>query len=317
MPVIPGPFALINESGWRLTCERGIMILRAQERTIQFPRRPLIMGVVNINDDSLSGDGTLDVNRALEIARRQVASGADIIDVGGESARTNRREIVEQAEIERVVPFVLRFAECFAKVSPIDREQVFPPLLSINTWRPVVARAILAAGGDLLNDLSALPSNENAVSAAQAGAALLIMHSVGQPKQDHTHVRYDDVVETIIRFFATKIEQARCAGVPEEAIILDPGLDFAKQRLESLRIMRELQALTRFGRPILLPVSRKKVIGEVLNLADPRDRDAGTIACVVAGALRGASIFRVHNVKAVSQALRAIWPVIGNERGEQ
>lgn len=287
------------------------MILRARDRTIDFPRRPLVMGIVNLNDDSLSGDGTLDVSRALELARGLLVSGADIIDVGGESARTNRREIGEQVEIERVLPFVQRFAECFAQLKPTDGEQVFPPLLSINTWRPVVARASLAAGGDLLNDMSALACDENAVSAAGSGAALLIMHSVGQPKRDHTHVRYDNVVETIIRFFTSKIDQARRAGVPEDAIILDPGLDFAKQPSDGLRIMRELGALGRFGRPILLPVSRKKMIGEVLNLADPKDRDAGTVACVVAGALRGASIFRVHNVQAVAQALRAIWPVIG------
>lgn len=287
------------------------MILRARERTIWFPRRPLIMGIVNINDDSLSGDGTLDIDRAIELARAQLISGADIIDVGGESARTNRREIPEQIEIERVLPFVQRFADCFDGLGPIDGEQVFPPLLSVNTWRPAVARTILAAAGDLLNDMGALATDENAVSAAQAGAALLIMHSVGQPKQNHSHARYDNVVETIISFFAAKIDQARRAGLPEEAIILDPGLDFAKQAADSLRIIRELPALARFGRPILLPVSRKSTIGEVLDLVEPKDRDAGTIACVVAGALRGASIFRVHNVQAVSQALRVIWPVVG------
>ena len=269
------------------------------------------MGIVNINDDSLSGDGTLDVDRAIELARAQLISGADIIDVGGESARTNRREIPERIEIERVLPFVQRFAECFEGLGPIDCEQVFPPLLSVNTWRPAVARTILAAGGDLLNDMGALATEENAVSAAHAGAALLIMHSVGQPKQDHSHVRYDNVVETIINFLAAKIDQARRVGLPEEAIILDPGLDFAKQPADSLRIIRELPALARFGRPILLPVSRKSTIGEVLGLVEPKDRDAGTIACVVAGALRGASIFRVHNVQAASQALRVIWPVIG------
>src|SRR5262249_44261055 len=119
MPVTPGPFALLNESGLKLICDRRIMILRARERTIRFPRRPLIMGIVNINDDSLSGDGTLDVDRAIELARAQVISGADIIDVGGESARTNRREIPEQIEIERVLPFVRRFAECYDGLGPV------------------------------------------------------------------------------------------------------------------------------------------------------------------------------------------------------
>ena len=114
-------------------------------------------------------------------------------------------------------------------------------------------------------------------------------------------------------FFDQKISQAMAAGVAREAIVLDPGIDFAKQKMDNLRIYRELESLKHFERPILLPVSRKTVIGDVLGIAEPADRDAGTIACVVAGALRGASIFRVHNVHAVVQALRVIYPIIGDQ----
>ena len=285
------------------------MILSARGRMISFPRRPLIMGIVNITDDSFSGDGSLDIDYALTLARTHIAAGADIIDVGGESARTNRRAIAEEEECARVKPFVQRFSE--VSCDPVDGIQLFPPLLSINTWRPKVAAEVLNVGGHLLNDMSALPTDANARVAAAHGAALLVMHSVGLPKEEHTHIFYQDVLGTIERFFEEKIRTAMAAGISRDAIVLDPGIDFAKQKSDSLRIYRELDRLKRFERPILLPVSRKTVIGDTLGIPDPAERDAGTLACVVAGVLRGASIFRVHNVPAVSQALRVIYPIVG------
>jgi dihydropteroate synthase len=290
------------------------MILRLRGRAVTFPRRPLIMGIVNVTDDSFSGDGSLQIERAIEIARGHIVAGADIIDVGGESARTNRSEITEGEESARILPFLRRFPECHEGRGPVDQIQIFPPLLSINTWRPGVAEAALRTGGHLLNDISALPKDENARIAAKYGTGLLIMHSVGLPKQRHTDVQYPDVLRTLERFFDQKIRQAMAAGVAREAIVLDPGIDFAKQKTDNLRIYRELRLLQQFERPILLPVSRKTVIGDVLGIADPADRDAGTIACVVAGTLRGASIFRVHNVHAVVQALRVIYPIVGDSR---
>jgi dihydropteroate synthase len=286
------------------------MILTMRGRAVNFPRRPLVMGIVNITDDSFSGDGSLQIERAMETAKRHVTDGADMIDVGGESARTNRSEISESEESARILPFLDRFSECHERNKPVDEVQIFPPLLSINTWRAGVARSTLRVSGHLLNDMSAFPTTENARIAAEYGTGLLIMHSVGLPKQRHTDVQYADVLRTLEGFFETKINQAIGAGVPRESIILDPGIDFAKQKEDNLRIYRDLKLLTRFERPILLPVSRKTVIGDVLGIANPADRDAGTIACVVAGTLRGASIFRVHNVQAVVQALRVIYPIV-------
>jgi dihydropteroate synthase len=287
------------------------MILNLRGYAIMFPRRPLVMGIVNITDDSFSGDGSLEIDRAIQTAQRHVAAGADIIDVGGESARTNRSEISEREEIERILPFLHRFSECHEGKVPVDEMQIFPPMLSINTWRAEVAAATLGVGGHLLNDMSALATSENAGIAAHYGTGFLIMHSVGLPKQRHTEVQYADVLETIEQFFDQKIKEAIAAGVSREAIVLDPGIDFAKQKPDNLLIYRNLKLLTRFERPILLPVSRKTVIGDVLKIANPADRDAGTIACMVAGMLRGASIFRVHNVQAAVQALRVIHAIIG------
>jgi dihydropteroate synthase len=289
------------------------MILTMRGRAVTFPRRPLVMGVVNITDDSFSGDGSLQIEQAIETAQGQVADGAELIDVGGESARTNRSAISEAAESARILPFLSRFRECYEGKKPVDEGQVFPPLLSINTWRPGVAEATLPIGGHLLNDMSALPTDENARIAAKYGTGLLIMHSVGLPKQRHTDIRYADIMRTLESFFDQKIKQALAAGVAREAIVLDPGIDFAKQKEDNLRIYRELPSLNHFERPILLPVSRKTVIGDVLGIADPANRDAGTIACVVAGTLRGASIFRVHNVRAAVQALRVIYPMVENQ----
>lgn len=279
------------------------MELLARDRQVNFPRRPLLMGILNINDDSFSGDGRLDSEWAIRRAREMVALGADIIDVGGESARTNRDPIAPEEELARIQPFIERFAEVSVDVAPRDDEQIFPPLLSINTWRPEVAAPALALGGHLLNDMSALPDDRNARICAETGAALLIMHSIGAPKVSHKHVGYADIVQEMSAFFREKIALARAAGVREEAILLDPGIDFAKQAEDNLRIYRELGFLAEFQRPILLPVSRKSVIGRTLGIKNPTDRDAATAACIVAGILRGAHIFRVHNIEMAWQTI--------------
>ncbi|MDB6174813.1 MAG: Dihydropteroate synthase [Chthoniobacteraceae bacterium] len=273
------------------------MRLLARGRSIEFPR-PLVMGIVNLSVDSFSGDGLDDVDAALTKARGLVANGADIVDLGAESARTNRLAISEEEEAERLCAFISRWnAEAPAA------------LLSINTWRPGVAKSALETGGDILNDISALPTDENARICAGNGAALLIMHSLGEPKVAHTHIGYDNIMARLETFFTEKIAMAEAAGVPRESLIIDPGIDFAKQRDDNLRIYRELGRLRMFERPILLPVSRKTVIGEVLNIPNPAERDAGTVACIVQGMLQGASIFRVHNVRAAVQTLRIITAV--------
>ena len=264
------------------------------------------MGILNINDDSFSGDGRLDPEWALERARAMVRAGADVVDVGGESARTNRAAVPEEEELRRVLPFLERFGSPGVGLEPRDAEQVFPPLVSLNTWRPKVVEGCLGAGFDLLNDMGALPGDTNARLCARIGAALLIMHSRGEPKVCHRHVAYPDVMEELGRFFSEKTAMALAAGVPRESLLLDPGLDFAKQREDNLRLMRELAEITAGPFPVLLPVSRKGVVGEVLGIPDAAERDAGSLACLVAGARRGAAVFRVHNVDAAWLALRAL-----------
>lgn len=342
------------------------MRLVARGKTLEWPRPALVMGIVNLSADSFSGDGVADMDAALAKARTLIAEGADMIDIGAESARTNRGPISVEEEAAKLCAFVERWPELSpvrqnprtslgaeanepdrvaaplcrgvepgrdsstpeqsgaattrgpsgGESARLDRDHSpftthHAPLLSINTWRPAVARAVLARGGDLLNDIGGLPNGENARLCAETGAALLIMHSVGEPKVPHTHIGHDDIMARLDGFFAEKIALAAAAGVSREAIVLDPGLDFAKQRADNLRILRELERLHRFERPVLVPISRKTFIGEVLDLPTPADRDAGTIACLIQGLLAGAHIFRVHNVRAAVQARQVVSAVEG------
>lgn len=254
-------------------------------REHRFPLdRVHLMGILNANDDSFCGDGSLDQTELLRQARRLIDEGADILDVGGESARTNRGPISEAEEIRRVVPVLRALASEFPKVP-----------LSLNTWRPAVADAGLAAGASILNDMSGLADDANARLAAKHGAGLVIMHLRGEPKQSHTDATYGDVVAEVRDFFAEKIALAESAGVPKSHLLLDPGLDFAKQRDDNLRILQDLESLAGLGCPLLLADSRKTFIGEILD-RPPLERDWGTLAVSLWGVEHGARFLRVHNV---------------------
>jgi dihydropteroate synthase len=269
------------------------------------------MGIVNVNDDSFSGDGTLDFEVAVEKARRQAEAGADIIDVGAESARTNREVISVPEEIRRLRSFLEKYEVAVKTWRPRDNQQIWPPLLSINTWRHEVATAILPQVGDILNDISGLSEPAMALLCAETGTVLLIMHTVGAPKVPHTHMQWPDLIASLEQFFTEKIELAVFHGVSRESIIIDPGLDFAKQREDSLLLLREGERLTFHEVPVLWPISRKSVIGRVLDESDPALRDAGTMSLLVAGMRRGGQIFRVHAVGPMVSAVRLYQAMMG------
>ncbi|QQL46340.1 dihydropteroate synthase [Sulfuriroseicoccus oceanibius] len=263
------------------------------------------MGILNVTDDSFCNDGTLDPEEAVRRARRMVADGAGIIDVGAESARTNREPITVEEEIVRLRGFLVRWQEVAAAMGVDER-----PLVAINTWRPDVVEAINDLDWDLLNDIGGLEDDANARLCAAGGRALLIMHTTAAPKVAQTHRAYDDVMAALDAFFAARIESAVAAGVPRGALVLDPGIDFAKQREDNLTLLKRFGELTaKFAYPWLLPVSRKSVIGRVLDLPDATTRDAGTIALIEAGIAGGAAIFRMHNVPAGCQAVATLCAV--------
>lgn len=264
------------------------------------------MGILNINEDSFSGDGKVDQNWARERACTMIAEGADIIDVGAESARTNREAITIEEEITRFSDFCQQWPQILVDSAPRDQTQVWPPILSANTWRPEVVAAVLEMGVEIVNDMSGLPDDQNARLCAQSDAALLIMHSVGAPKQDHSHVEWQNIMADLQTFFSEKLSLCQAAGLKPEQIILDPGFGFAKQPADDLTILNNLKDLTNFERPLLIPVGRKGFIGETLSIPEPIDRDAATLACVTAGQRRGASLYRVHEVKGCFETLKAL-----------
>jgi dihydropteroate synthase len=270
------------------------MRLQLRGRVVEMPRA-VVMGIVNLSPDSFSGDGVEGVEAGIERAVSQIRDGADWIDVGAESARTNRGPIPEAEEAERLLEFVRRWPSIGA-----DR------VLSINTWRSGVAERVLSEGGDVLNDIGGLPDARNARYCARNGVALVLMHTVGEPKVRHTHVVHEDVWWELRGFFEQRIALALDAGMGLDGLIVDPGIDFAKQREDNLRIYGGLEQLVAMGRPVLAPVSRKTVIGEVLGIEGAEARDAGTVACVVRSFCAGARIFRVHNVKATVETVRTL-----------
>jgi dihydropteroate synthase len=258
------------------------------------PRAPLLMGVVNASPESFSdgrevGGTDAQVERALAL----VAAGAGIIDVGGESGVTGVAALDAEEEIRRVVPLVERLVA----------EGI---VVSVDTWKPAVARASLGAGAHLVNDVSGLLDPGLADACAEAGAGLVLMHTRARPKHkdfpDYSRVP-GGVVGDVVAFLGERMAVALDRGVARDAVVVDPGPDFAKTPAETVAVLRQLDRLQVFERPILLAISRKDFIG-ALTLRSPRQRDAGTLAAIADGLDRGASILRVHDVAGVADYLR-------------
>ena len=244
--------------------------------------QPVLMGIVNATPDSFSDPQG--PKRAEELAARGlrlVEDGAAIVDVGGESGRTDTDTVPVQEEVERVVPVVERLAAGGV-------------LVSVDTWRAPVARAALEAGAAMINDVSGLSDDGLAGECADHRAALVITHTGAAPKTK-AFPRYDDVVRDVCGFLDERMAAARSAGVEEDAIVLDPGIDLAKTPAESIELLRRLPEVAALGPPLLLAVSRKDFVG-ALTGRPPAARDAGTLAAVGAAVAGGARIVRVHDV---------------------
>ena len=246
--------------------------------------QPQIMGIVNASPESFSDGGrygTLhdQVVRALEL----VEQGAHLIDVGGESGVTGIPAIDAEEEIRRVVPLVERLAAEGVRVS-------------VDTWKPAVARAALGAGAQMINDVSGLRDVELADACAEAGAWLVVMHTRAEPKVKE-FPQYDDVAADVVQFIRERVGVALEHGVSAERIVVDPGPDFAKTPAQTVEVLRALPSLCELGYPVLLAVSRKDFVGALTERA-PREREAGTLAAIGAGVDAGASILRVHDVAA-------------------
>jgi dihydropteroate synthase len=259
------------------------------------------MGIVNVTPDSFSDGGLFAApSAAVEHGLALVADGAAIVDVGGESTRPGSEPVAAATEKQRVLPVVEGLAATGTHAQ-----------ISIDTRKASVARAALAAGASMVNDVSALRDREMAGVVAESGADCCLMHMLGEPRTMQDDPRYDDVVDEVKAFLASRLELAVREGVREERVLLDPGIGFGKRDEHNLALIRRLDEIVALGRPVVIGTSRKGFIGRVAGAPGGADRLAGTLATNVLALERGASVFRVHDVAPAREALAVAAATLG------
>ena len=259
--------------------------------------RPQVMGIVNVTPDSFSDGGAhADVESAVAHGLRLAAEGADLLDVGGESTRPGAAVVTLEDEIARVVPVIERLV----------RETSLP--VSVDTSKPAVMRAAVAAGAGMINDVRALRAEGALDAAAALGVPVVLMHMLGEPRTMQDAPDYDDVVADVHRFLAERIFAAEMAGIPKKRLVVDPGFGFGKTSAHNLRLLRQLARFTDLGVPVLAGLSRKRTLGELTG----REVDArvhASVAAAVLAAEYGARLIRVHDVAPTVDALK-VWQAV-------
>ncbi|WDS37236.1 dihydropteroate synthase [Pseudoxanthomonas sp.] len=260
--------------------------------------RPRVMGIVNATPDSFSDGGQHDtLEAAVAHGLKLAAEGADILDIGGESTRPGAQAVSLEEELRRVVPLIER----------LSRETTLP--ISIDTFKPQVMRAAVAAGAGMINDIRGLREEGALEAAAELGVPVVLMHMLGQPQSMQDAPDYDDVVGEVHRFLAERIFAAEMSGIDKKRIVLDPGFGFGKTTAHNMRLLAQLQRFTELGVPVLAGLSRKRSIGELTGREVPAERVAGSVAAHLVAAQRGAMILRVHDVAATVDALK-VWAAV-------
>lgn len=263
-------------------------------REIDCEARTQVMGILNATPDSFSDGGKFQgLEKAVERALQMVKEGADIIDIGGESTRPGAKPVQTLEEIERTVPIIGKLraqSDCF---------------ISIDTQKVDVARAAIAAGADIINDVSALSDPQMAAVAAESGAGLVLMHMLGSPETMQNNPHYDDVVSNVRNFLEERMDSAVSQGVSPLQIVLDPGIGFGKTDAHNLALLNGIGELAASGRPVLIGVSRKSLFGRLLG-RETDDRLAGSLAAAAFSVMHGARILRVHDVKESCDAIRLV-----------
>jgi dihydropteroate synthase len=249
--------------------------------------KPLIMGVINANEDSFfSKSRVIDDRNFLSRVSEMVSAGADIIDIGGESSRPGALPITPEEEQNRIIPLIRKLRESFD--IPV----------SVDTYRKSTAEMAFNVGADIINDISGLQFDDSmAEFAAESNMPVVIMHIKGMPETMQNKPFYSDVIAEILGYFSERINYALSMGIKRENLILDPGIGFGKRLTDNLEILRRLKEFKKFKLPLLLGTSRKSFIGEVLNQKNPDDRLSGTLGTTALGMQKGVKIFRVHDVK--------------------
>lgn len=260
--------------------------------------RTRVMGIVNVTPDSFSDGGAHDTSAAaIAHGLKLVEEGADVLDIGGESTRPGADEVSIDEELRRVIPVIEALAA-----------QVNVPI-SIDTSKPEVMRAAVAAGAGMINDVYALRREGALDEAASLGVPVVLMHMLGEPRTMQQSPDYDDVVGEVHRFLAERIFSCEIAGIDKKKIIVDPGFGFGKNREHNLQLLARLQRFTELGVPVLAGLSRKKTIGELTGRDIPAERLHGSVAAHLIAAQHGARIVRVHDVAATVDALK-VWQAV-------
>lgn len=277
--------------------------LTLRDRVFNWGDRTYLMGILNVTPDSFSDGGQFNtVQTAIEQAQRLVAAGADILDIGGQSTRPQSDPISADEERSRVIPVIQAL-----RANP----QFDSMPISVDTTQAKVASAAIAAGGDLINDISGATFDPTMLSVvAELDVPIVLMHIRGTPKTMQQHTDYQDLIGEIAAFLQHRIEAAIAAGIHRHNIMIDPGIGFAKTYEQNLEILRRLPDFRALGYPLLVGTSRKRFIGHILNQPDPQQRVWGTAASCCAAIAGGADILRVHDVapmREVSQVADAIW----------
>lgn len=258
--------------------------------------RPLLMGIVNVTPDSFSdGNQYIQTDAAIAHAQQLVAEGADILDIGGESTRPGAEPVSVQEEPHRLLPVIEAL-----------RELNIP--LSVDTFKPEVMRAVLDAGADIINDIAGFRDPASVAAVADSSCGLCVMHMQGEPKTMQKQPHYDDLYAEVRQFLLQRVQALRGAGVAPERIMLDPGLGFGKTVAHNYSLLRDLAAIQIESYPWLIGLSRKSMIGHVVN-RPPQQRLAGSLAGMLAAVARGAAVVRVHDVAESADALR-VWQAV-------
>ena len=278
------------------------MIFRACDWKVEFPRRPLVMGIVNVTPDSFSDGGQFfDKEKALAHAIQLWDEGADIIDVGGESTRPKAEPVSEQVELKRVIPLI----------QAIKDDTNVP--ISVDTQKPLVAREAVSAGAVIVNDIGANREDRAMWQVvAMTGAGYVLMHMKGTPQTMQDQAMYRDVTADVNEFFAERLKTIQSSGISPEQVVLDPGIGFAKNGEHNLQLLARMKQFKVHQRPVMVGASRKSFIGKLLG-GDVTERVGGSIACAIWAVMQGARIIRTHDVRATSQALRMIEEIQGRE----